>query len=466
MPLELYLLGLDIIADDNNKIKILELQSLYESNLARALELTGLDPLQRLMDAVKQKHTQLKVTHPKNGDNKQIDAFAQQASISGLKNTIPNRGIEPLCRFKSHFYALCNEYPKLKNYIPETFIGTLATLKVAFKLDKLKENPYLFKPADMTGGLGIHQLPSSLNDYNSLEQFLKNKIVTPQNMFKQHSLFMLQKYLFHGEKNKPVSKPVIRLYAAVVVNFTGGKPELTIIIDSNTAYQHKRIEQNAYDFTLINNTHSVCDISALEIDIKNFLNELFTTLAAGQQKITHKMWEKAAKEYIQKHALMQTEQRLLVLSKFALFLLQEQRFTNNKLSHYQCFLLQALLECYKERDAELYANSDFRGFLTNSMIMLIRQNLIPYVEDELYPLHTVCRDYHAINTKLGINKSIANSLEIEAPFGRCKTVPRIQPSNISSSSFFNYLTASDLTNYAAVCKTHLNHVAAYARLKN
>jgi len=452
MP-KIYLIGLDLLIDDNEKIKILEIQDLHRSNLQRAEELTGLKPQERLITSIKKTYPDLKI---KQITAETIDQFARIASIAKSNDTIPNQGLEAIFGMKWIFYGICNENPRLTSFIPETHIETLETVDTTFDLRNLHEHLFLIKPSHMARGEGISLLPqldsgASLKAHIVKQDFLKHH----NSDFSPHEAFIIQKYCYSGPQSKPISKPVIRVYAAVILEGSN----LKISIDSKAAYQHIRIMQSENDFTLENNNHVPCDIEHLKGQIQHFLKSFFQEMLGGQSKLNFRYWEILAKKYIRHADQLNKAQRTRLIGHFALALLQEQRFTQNKLSHYQCFLLEAFLERFQKEDAAHNIENKLIHFLLNAFLMVAQQNLQPYIDDIRYPLHSVMDILHRLLEKT----DLMTAMQMKQ-FTQHKPIKSISPRLFDKTgSFMDFCTKEDLEALSKTSKTHLSLVAGYAR---
>ncbi|MEO8402253.1 MAG: hypothetical protein ABI597_10765 [Gammaproteobacteria bacterium] len=475
MGVELYLVGIDLIVDNNNNIRILELQNAYESNIARADELTNLKPIERLKKSVHKAYPNFSVDEPILGE---VDGYARRVSKSkpiqdGAKKLaevkksdstiLVNRGIEAKARAKWLFYATCNENPTLRNYIPRTIIATLNTVDTVFKVEELQNKRFIFKPGDMSRGDGIVLIPETLDSQGKLLEHLTAAcLALPVKDHFKNRPFLIQEYLHDGSASCPKSKPVIRVYAAVVWDHS--KSKLFISIDTQAAYQHVRINQAGSDFTLSNNKHEPCNIEGIKSQVNNFLRDFFTFVIAQQVKITHRSWENLAKKYIRDHRNMTDEERLMVLSQFAMAVSQEQRFTENRLSHYQCFVLEEFVECYKARDAKLSVDNGLAQFITNAFGLLAKYNLFPYASEKNYPLHSVIKSYEKIVIST-LPERFAQGFQfaMKVVKDQKSTKPYLMGAGIT---FFDYLAREDIDALSATSSGCLSLVAGYARRKS
>lgn len=450
---EIFLVGLDVIIDKKRRIKILEVQNVYESNVDRAVELTECNPLKRLIATIKKKYPGIKIDQPAIGDP--TDHARKASLIKGFSN-IPNRGIEGLCRMKWLFYSICNSHQTLRKYLPKTFIATLASLSDAFDISKLRTEEFLFKPADMAGGNGIMKLPQSLKTNEQLKEYLENKssLKTVDGRFKTHVPFILQNY----HHTNGLSNPVIRIYAAVVVDATGSISTVFVSIDEKAAYQHIRIKQDPNDFTLHNNKHVPCQIADIKDQLQEFLSAFFNTILMGQRRITYRQWEILAKHYIRSYQTMTEGQRLLTISQVAMAINNEQRFTENRLTHYQCFILDAFLECYTKGDAQICANTGLAFLVTNAFAVLAQRNLALYTQEAHYPLHNI------INKYLDILQAVPHSSakQLEPCKAVLKNVKRVVPLKFGRTiSPFDCLSKEDLEALSVVSTKQLRMVAGF-----
>lgn len=472
MPAEIYLIGIDLIIDENKQIKVLELQNIYESNNARAYQLTLRNPVQHLKESIKKTLPDLKMEEP---DSNNTDELARKASHAGSENTIPNRGIEALLRMKWLFYSICNETPQLKKYIPNTIVATLKTLDSVFPISEQNDKLFLFKPAEFACGNGIVLLPQKMKTQNELKSFVENQSCLEEKTLpelKWHRPFLIQEYLYDESSSGPVSRPVIRVYAALVWDTSKEKPKLSIAIDVLSAYRHIRKQQKPDDFTLANNIHERCDITGIKSQITIFLRDFFRYILLEQRKVSYKYWEISLKRYIENSGVLDSQQRLLLISKIAMAMMMEQRFTENRLSYYQCFLLERFIEIYKDRDAVESNLNRMEKCLTNAMKVIIKQNLLSYVKDENYYLHKVVRNYFGILPESEIEAE--NKFKI-AVMNKFKDVKRVESGGGKASifdyakgmkrrvSFFDYCNHEEIDAFSAVSKGSLGVVAGYAR---
>lgn len=362
---EVYLVGIDFVIKDGD-VKILEMQNMFDSNTKRARELTGKSPGNRLIDEIREKYQTCTMVTPQQFPSTvdyshHVSKITEQAPAAAT-TLFFNRGIEALCAGKWLFYEFCNAHPHLKAYIPTSRLLTLNTLSSKFNLKELEKQRLLFKPRGGTKGEGIELLPES---FGSEEEFtayltaLTKKDATTNNRpqersqlfgdnFYENQGIILQDYIHTGTVSKPISAPVIRIYAAVVWDYATKK--LLISVDNGAAYQHARIDQQKNDdFTLDNNQHTAFKMKkndACYLQLREFLTDFFTTMIAGQSKIHYRHWEVLAKQYIKAHHQQSTKNSMAVITHFAEALYAEQLYYTNRLSHYQCFLLQSFIKCY------------------------------------------------------------------------------------------------------------------------
>lgn len=447
---DLYLIGLDIIVDANKNVKILEIQDVYESDTNLAYKLVGIKPIEWLISQVRKDYPKATIEFPElnSGPLEDVmDEYTRKTSSYKGKTVMINRGIKPMCDMKWLFYSFCNNHSNLRKYIPDTQIVTLETLAVGFK-EKPDKN-YLLKPRDWSEGQGVMQIPRGLS-ITTLRHYLATSSFLPKEKpWANNKPFVIQEYLTNNEDE---SKLVIRVYAAVTVSAASDNTSrLTIHIASKAASGHVRIKQDPNDFTINNNKHNRCDISDVVNKIENFLNDFFNTALNKQKKINYKEWEFLAKKYIRNHNEMKPAERKLLLSQFIMALLQEQRFTRNKLSCYECFILDKFLQCYKAQDFELYQNNkEFLEYFHNSIVMLTRMNLIPFVNtDNEYYLNKVISSYCDILTQVPTIKSYCDSLKKDT-----KDVTPVEPSESDIlNRVFGYLNKEDLES---LCNTSPN----------
>jgi len=397
MTHRIYIIGIDLIVDNNNQIKILEIQNAYESIVSRAVELTKLNPVNRLSRSILNKFPNINLKSPPQPE--MVVEYAKQASINeGEGKTVitPNFGLEAMCRMKWLFYYFCSQSPELSRYIPETSIVTLATLETA---RKNFQQLYLFKPVDMAGGNGILLIPSDISSNETLHSFLIAesyiKKTIPEQM-QMHYPFLIQRYLHDVENGKPKSKSVIRIYAAVSLTFENAIPSILIFIDDKAAYQHIRKQQTANDFTGENNRHEPYTITEIvKAQLKSFLDNFFRALFDSTDKITYRCWENIAKTYLRNFTQLNEKQRLLLISQFSLALLQEQRFTSNMLTARQCFALEKFIgHFFKSGDATSF--SPILTLLTNSFCMLIMHNFTLHKQEVNYSLGKIMLTYSSL----------------------------------------------------------------------
>lgn len=390
-----------------------------------------------------------------------------------------NRGIEPLLRNKWLFYAICNAHKILKPYIPPTTIATLNTLGSSINPEELMQERLIFKPSNSSGGKGVAVLPASFateDEFNThlselvakgtQDREIRSKILGEG--FEQNQVFLLQKYLHSGSKSKPISTPVIRIYAFVLWDNTTKK--LLISIDNKAAYQHIRKDQEKNgDFTLENNDHLIYRISEEEVEqLRKFLKDFFTTLLCRQNRIHYQHWEYLAKQYIKENHSLNDERRLSILSQFVDALYWERRHTSNRLSHYQCFLLNRFVECYKAKDFDKYRETQFVQTMQAAFNLMLGYNFQPYRDERYYPLQNVAKSYRSLTLfaapKLGIDaKAIKNY--IDSNFSHLKDYQTTDKHHLDSYTklIFEHLSHEDLSAISATSQGLLEKVDNYAR---
>ena len=422
MTIQTFFVGADIVVDESG-LKILELQSIFDSNIFRAIELTGKNPLDRLLKSVRKARPELKIDLPEMANTKEK---AREASLKKDDNTIPNCGIEAMLDAKYLFYLFCNHHPELAGYIPTTQVVTLSTLEQATLLST--SSLILGKPAASARGIGIQLFQSHEKTIPSLHSeikrwylpFMKSPMKISPSGFATYPV-VLQQYLHSGDASQPISKPVIRVYAAITISDTG---EINVAIDINSAYQHIRITQNDHDYTIENNHHIACAFDETEktsivSQLKRFFNVFFqklleeTTYPSSKNMIAFKEWEAQLKLYLRDASRMDDQQRLNLLSLFTAALLSEQTFTANRLSNLQCRLLVSLISQFGKRDNQLFLN--LIPSLTNALNNLVYQNFCPYQDDDSYEFKNIILVYNHMLLSLPESDNKKKLLEGFAP---------------------------------------------------
>jgi hypothetical protein len=452
MQPEIYMLALDVI-EHAGKIQILEVQNAYASNVERVIELTGYDPIRCLTALLTKKFPGLEISIPNLPESLHRDA--RLASVAGNQNTFPNRGIESQILFKWFFNAICNENSALRKFVPETTIATLASVEAVFEIEKLQAATYLFKPYGKCGGVGVKKIPP-VPSFGELKHWLNYQIEHPQEPIFTHTPFLLQKYLERVDNNIKKPLPVIRIFVAVAWDYQ--RRELSIYPATELAYEHNRIHDNDNDFTLGNNTHNTCQANHLKQLIAGFFKHFFSYLLAGRSKVTYKYWEVVAKRYIQNHKKMPASVRMHLLGIFVVALALEQEFTNNRLTHYQCFILQALLECYQKSDMQAALQNQLAQIMVDGFLVLLNHNLNSYATDLRYPLHTVLMDFHKIHDLRGCPARFFPMIK------KIQNVPTVSFFKTSRGpTYLDYCDRQDINDFSATSRDNLKKVATYAR---
>lgn len=495
---EVYLLGIDCVIKDN-EVKILEMQNMFDSHTKRARELTGKNPGERLLYQILKKYPSLTMLTPQRFSSTveyshHVSKITQE-SPAAATTLFFNRGIEALCAGKWLFYEFCKAHPHLKAYIPNSRLLTLNTLKDEFDLNELKKQRLLFKPVGGSKGEGIKLLPETFKSDKELEAYLTDQTIKSTDKFDERSKlfgedfyknqgFILQDYIYTGPASKPISVPVIRVYAAVVWDFAS--KQLLISMDHGAAYQHTRInQQKDNDFTLDNNQHipfKMLTEDACYQQLHKFLKDFFSTIIASQSTVHYRHWEGLAKQYIKNHQQQSSKDNMALITHFAEALYQEQLYSTRRLSHYQCFLLQNFIKCYiNGKDIEQYKNNQLSQLLTQAYLLVARTSLVPYLDEEKYPLHEVFArliDFVSIGVTETVRASFIetiHSLNLKQAKDLYLTMRRVEkesgleqkpdnPPSINENSycFFDYLAHEDISSYSAVSKRHLSRVDNYA----
>jgi hypothetical protein len=480
MTIELYPIAIDYIVDNSGKIKILEMQSIFSSNFERAKELTNIHPLEEIYKGVGRLYPSLELgLKPKETVERnsirisKLPVIGPQAPQNIL---LLNRGLAPLLEFKGLFNAFCNTNKKLKTYVPPTQLITLSTLGT-IDLEKLQAQRTLFKPFAMAKGKGISLLPESFTSEEQLQAYLKKTVIhsnaivndpsvrvlkagSSEGELYPHQVFLLQNYLHQGPKSEPKSLPTIRIYASVI--WDHAQKKLIIKIVSAAAYQHIRIDQDKdNDFTLENNRHIPYEVKkSEEIQLTVFLSDFFRTLIAGQHKINYRVWEQLAKQYIKEHQVLGAEARLNILAQFVNALHLEQKYLGNRLSHYQCFILNRFFECYKSKDDRIYAKTSFEDYLKMAVVNL-NTSMAPYQGEMLNPIHSVMESYHSLSLfATGKSDSDAENVDLAPEFANTTKEHQLDK---FTKSVLDHLSHEDISAFSACSTDTLDKVEKYAR---
>ena len=453
MKQALYLIGLDVIFHED-QVSILEIQQINDCTQNEITIKSSLN----LIQVIQKNYPDLKIVHQPGAGNP--DDYARKASLHPTSGMI-NVGIESFSVAKWLFYSFCGLHSELNHYIPKTTVLTLDSLK-ALPIEELKTTP-LFKPADQSRGKGVRLFTADeTKNFQNLNHSLNSCFIvnSPLSPFRRHYPFILQKFLGHN-------LVVTRVFALVIVDMISKK--IQISIDGKNSFRETLIEEKKYDcFELANKNFQSQALSAIEKQpLKKFLRAFFHRLLDFYSMTEYRYWEILAKQYINSYDILTQAQRQLLLSKLSLAFSQQQRFTQNKLSFYQCLILEGFIKCFlANNDAKIFRNS-LNAFLINGIGILCKCNFDRYADHKNYRLTEGVRAFAELclsdpgnQNLLKAGKSILEQLN---PPG----IPVITPIQITSSEkrrdfnrFFDMLTKKDIDNLILVSKTSLNSVAA------
>ncbi len=390
-----------------------------------------------------------------SADSKEQQFYFQKTSISPDLDIL-NIGIESMAYFKWLFYAFCQLHSELKPYVPQTHVLTLSSLD-SIPIQQLRTTP-LFKPIHLTLGQGVRLIsPDELKDSEKLHQTLQHcQIKPPQPQFLAHFPFLMQQFL-------GFDKQITRVFALVIVDPDTGK--IRIAIDQKNSYR-SRLKNSQNNFETKNKEYVTQAVTDAEKErLRNFIQLFFRRLFITYGFTNFRYWQILARTYIDHHHSLIPSARLGVISQFCWAVVQQQRYTANKLSLYQCFVLEGFLRCYTERgDSRRFKSIE--PSLVNALKLLFHFNIFKYRNE---------KNYHANEVLKAMTKACKlNSSEKE------KILPWIKPKvhlgsliearppkkieQLAYNCLFSFLTPTEIDNVALVNKDHLNHVASYCRI--
>ena len=308
-------------------------------------------------------------------------------------------------------------------------------------------------------GKGVKLISAEeLEDKDKLFYALGNSPIAPSKEgFLAHFPFLMQQFLKDSEIN--------RVFALVIVDRQTG--EIQVAIDQKNSYGSRlKAKTNNFESEKNKEYFSRPVTNSERNQLGKFI-QLFFKRLLNSYALTHfKYWEILAKKYIDESDSLSPVNRLWLITHFAWAAVHQQRFTENKLSLYQCFILEGFLRCYVARGDSIRFQF-ITPVLANAMRSIINYNIIDYMRENyqyranevLKVFMSVCasedQDFTVIQPVIESHTHLGGLLEVR---------PHKKVWQQIYNCIFSFLPSPEIDKIALLDKDHLNYVAGSCRI--